>query len=202
MGTKWCFQCGAGSISPCQKKMTRTVKSLPWCLTLEEAKCRQRLCCAAEQPATDSEVLEIEHENWASNLNNEAGTLPATDWSQGLPCFTLCHGSCKLSDSLRSTELNWTSGLRSGSQYFSSLNCACLVESTTWSYHPCRCFLDAKPNITFLCPFPLLKKGSAPCSVQQNWTFGFENNLSLLVNMVCPQDFVLHSTLNIILKCC
>lgn len=45
----------------------KTVKTLPRCLTLEEAKHWQRLCCAAEQPSTDSEVVEIEHENWASN---------------------------------------------------------------------------------------------------------------------------------------
>lgn len=46
--------------------MTRTVETVPWCLILEDTKCWQRLCHAAEQPATASEVVEIEHENWVS----------------------------------------------------------------------------------------------------------------------------------------
>lgn len=45
------------------------------------------------------------------------------------------------------------------------------------------------------------KKGKASCLVQQNWTFRLEN-LSLLANKMCPQDFFLHSSLYIISMCC
>lgn len=67
LGIKQRFHCSAGSMSPCQKNHDQDCLNLPWCLILEEAKHWQRLCHAAEQPATDSEVVEIEHENWASN---------------------------------------------------------------------------------------------------------------------------------------
>lgn len=155
------------------------------------------LCHAAEQRATASEVVEIEHENWASTpkpMIHGCCLSQADPWgSSVLPCGK-AYVSCQTNE-----------GPQSWAEHLGQHRWLCSPSTSHWTVPAwwslglvsiilAGIFGDAKPNTTFLCPFPLLKERSASRSIPQNWTFGLKNNFSLWPT-VFLQDFFLHPDL-------
>lgn len=179
--------------------MTRTVKTFPWCLILEEGKHWKRLSCCRTTCYWPENGRA-----WKLDFRPQPQIyryyLPQTDlWvSHVLPCGIACV-SCQTNEGPQS----WT-------EYLDSAKSA-----STSPHWPVPAWWSLEfGSIILAGSFWMLNPAPPVCGYSLSWKraqFPVQSSrigpldlkiIYLSANKICPQNFFLHSTLNMIPMCC